>query len=182
MLGFLVFTFTFGAVSFRYVPVAPVSYMAVLSWFGGWYYILYNCYNLSSLLPVNVFTPTSCKCGFQYLLYWFPSIWFALVSLSWCPDFSFQNFSLEYPFCTLKPQLHQYQFTSKGNIFRILFFSSYPLLLVTCISLVTLVSGCMVLIATPNCYVKSVTASIKSAFEIVNFMTIPWSAMVFMAR
>ena len=167
---------------FRYVPVAPVSAMAVLSWFWGWYSILYHWYNLSSLLPVNVFTQTNCKSGFQSLLYWFPSIWFVLVSLIWCPEIFLQKVLFECPFCTLKPQLHQYPFTSKGNIFQLLGFYSGPLLLVTWISPVTLVSGCVVLMATPNCYVNALTTYFKSTFDIVNFMTMSWSAMVSMAK
>ena len=38
MFSLLVVTFTYGTVGFRDDPVVPMSTMAVLSWFGVWYY------------------------------------------------------------------------------------------------------------------------------------------------
>ena len=58
MFGLLVVTFTCAAIILMHVHVAPVSNMAVLSWFGGWYAKLHHWYNLFILLPVNLFTPT----------------------------------------------------------------------------------------------------------------------------
>ena len=94
----------------------------------------------------------------------------------------FQKVSLEWILWNLKTQIHKYLFTSKGNIFQLLGFSSEPILLVTFIYLVTLVSYWMELMATPNFSFKLLTASVKLESAVVNFMTIYQSAVASMAR
>ena len=82
ILGFVVVTFTCGDLGFRCFTFDHVSGMYVLSWFGDLYFILHNWYNLYSLLPVNVFSPSSFQLGFQLLLSWFFPVWFDLVALN----------------------------------------------------------------------------------------------------